>query len=214
MALAYATSTYAVGVPPPNSLKPPCCREGLPPGKYSETSIYQLGSIWTSDVGRDVKLEVLRGHPQVLALFFTNCQHSCPLIVADMKAIEKALPRGLRSKVDFLLVSIDPKRDTPEALREYRAKYQLGIEHWTLLRGSAEAVQRLADKIGFQYFPGSERQFGHSLVITILDGNGEIVFQQAGVGNFPSGAVSSLLRITRKAAKGEPPHHSRASRSE
>ena len=204
VALACATSTHAVGVTPPDAPKPPCCREGSPPGKYRETSIYKLGSIWTSDVGRDVKLEVLRGHPQVLALFFTNCQHSCPLIVADMKTIEKALSRGLRSKVDFLLVSIDPKRDTLEALREYRAKYQLGIEHWTLLRGSAEAVKQLADRVGFQYSPGSERQFGHSLVITILDGNGEIVFQQAGVGNLPNGAVSTLLRITRKDAKGAP----------
>jgi len=203
-ALACVTSTYAVDVPEQSTPKPPCCRVGLPLGKYSEMSLYKLNAIWTSDVGREVKLDVLRGHPQVLALFFSNCEHSCPLIVEDMKNIEIALPSEVRSMVDFLLVSIDPERDTPEVLRAYRAKHQLGTEHWTLLRGNADSVKQLAEMVGFQYYPGSERQYAHSLVITILDSNGEIVFQQAGVGALPNGAVDTLLRLTQKGAKGAP----------
>ena len=104
--------------------------------------------------------------------------------------------------VDFLLVSIDPERDTPEVLREYRAKHQLGTEHWTLLRGNSDSVKQLAEMVGFQFYPGMEKQFAHSLVITILDGNGEIVFQQAGVGALPDGAVGTLLQLTEKGAKG------------
>ena len=204
LVLACAASAHAVDVPEQSTPKPPCCREGLPLGKYSEASLYKLNATWTSDVGREVKLDVLRGHPQVLALFFTNCEHSCPLIVEDMKNIEKALPREVRSMVDFLLVSIDPERDTPEVLRAYRAKHQLGTEHWTLLRGNADAVKQLAEMVGFQYYPGSERNFGHTVVITILDRNGEIVFQQAGVGALPNGAVETLIRLTQKGTKGAP----------
>lgn len=203
VALACTSGAFAIGTTPtasPTPLStptPPCCRVGLPPGKYSEKSLYSLNSIWTSDVGRRVKLEVLRGHPQVMAMFFTNCEHSCPLIVADMKAIEQALPRGVRAKVDFLLVSIDPNRDTPEALQTYRAKHQLGTEHWTLLTGSADAVKELADMVGFQYYPGSERQYAHTVVISILNGRGEIVFQQGGVGSSTDGAVATLKHLTR-----------------
>jgi len=204
VSLACAVSAYAVGVPEQSIPKPPCCREGLPLGKYSDLSLFNLNALWTSDVGREVKLDVLRGHPQVLALFFSNCEHSCPLIVEDMKNIEKALPSEVRSLVDFLLVSIDPERDTPEVLRAYRAKHQLGTEHWTLLRGNADAVKQLAEMVGFQYYPGSEKQYAHSLVITILDANGEIVFQQAGVGALPNGAVDTLLRLTQKGTKGAP----------
>lgn len=195
---AVATTTAKPSTPPP-----PSCRVGLPPGKYSETSLYTLDSTWTTDAGREVKLNVLRGYPQVVAMFFTNCQHSCPLIVADMKSIEKALPRGVRSKVDFLLVSIDPNRDTPEVLRAFREKHRLGTEHWTLLRGSADAVKSLAEKLGFQYYPGSEKQFGHTLVISILNQNGEIVFQQGGVGALPDGAVDTLVRLLRTNTKGK-----------
>jgi protein SCO1/2 len=196
-------TSWAFGVTEPKSSapKPPCCREGLPPGKYSEKSLYQLDATWTSDVDRNVKLEVLRGRPQVIALFFTNCEHSCPLIVADMKAIDKALPRAVRGKVDFLLVSIDPERDTPEALRAFRAKHELPIERWTLLRGSPEATRELAVMVGFNYQPGSPTQYAHSLLISIANPSGEIVFQQAGVGRPAEDAVAALLRLTRSAAK-------------
>lgn len=194
--LTIVCAPWAFGVSEPKSStpKPPCCREGLPPAKHSEKSLYSLKSVWTSDVGREVKLEVLRGRPQVIALFFTNCEHSCPLIVADMKAIDKALPRGVREKVDFLLVSIDPERDTPEALRAFRAKHELPTERWTLLRGSTEATRELAGMVGFNYQPGSPTQYAHSLLISIINESGEIVFRQVGLGRGPKEAVEALVK--------------------
>ncbi len=197
LALLCISPLFAITEPKANIPQPPCCREGLPPGKYSDQSIYKLDAIWTSDMGREIKLEVLRGRPQVIALFFTNCQHSCPLIVSDMLAIDKALPREVRSKVDFLLVSIDPDRDTPEVLRAYRAMHGIPTERWTLLRGSPESTRALADLIGFQYVPGSPTQFAHSLLVTIVNPAGEIVFQRAGTNRPPEDAVQILTRLTK-----------------
>ena len=189
-----ATWAHSATVAKSSAPKPPCCREGLPPGKYSEKSLYSLKPVWTSDVGRNVKLEVLRGRPQVIALFFTNCDYSCPLIIADLKAIDKALPPAVRGNVDFLLVTIDPKRDTPEVLRAFRSRLGLPTERWTLLRGSEEATHDLAAMIGFNYQPGSPTQYAHSLLITIIDESGEIVFQQSGVGKPATDAVAILSR--------------------
>ena len=195
--VAIIGAPWVSGVSDPKTVapQPPCCREGLPPAKYSEKSLYSLKPIWTSDVGREVKLEVLRGRPQVIALFFTSCEHSCPLVVADLKAIDKALPAGLREKVDFLLVSIDPERDTPEVLRAFRAKHELPTERWTLLRGNAEATRQLAEMVGFNYQPGSPTQYAHSLLISIMDESGVVVFQQVGLGRPPENAVANLLKI-------------------
>jgi protein SCO1/2 len=194
---ACAAWTFGASDPKSPAPTPPCCRVGLAPAKYSEKSLYALNSVWTSNVGREVKLEVLRGRPQVIALFFTHCEHSCPLIVAKMKAIDKALPPGVRGKVDFLLVSIDPERDTPEALRAFRAKHELPTERWTLLRGSAEAARELAGMVGFNYQPGSPTQYAHSLMISIIDPSGAIVFQQTGLDRPADEAASALLRITK-----------------
>lgn len=197
VALLCASPLFAVTEPKAAIPQPPCCREGLPPGKYSNQSIYQLGATWTSDMGREIKLEVLRGRPQVIALFFTHCEHSCPLIVADLLAIDKALPREARGKVDFLLVSIDPERDTPEVLRAYRAMHGLPTERWTLLRGDPAATRAFADLLGFQYVPGSPTQFAHSLLVTIVDPSGEIVFQRAGTNRPPEDAVQVLSKLTK-----------------
>ena len=183
----------------------PSSREALSPGKVSEKSVYRLDSIWTTDVGTEVKLSALRGRPQVMALFYTNCQHSCPLIVKDMKAIEKGLPINVRNKVDFLLVSIDPRRDLPEALRAFREKYALPVERWSLLRGAAKDVKKLADLMAFQYDPvsnpDSNMQFAHSLLITVLNPSGEIVFQQTGTDNPRDEAVAAVLKMVVPRAK-------------
>jgi protein SCO1/2 len=201
VAAAMMPGAFAVTAKSPEAPKPPCCREGLPPGKYSEKSLYTLDATWTSDVGREIKLEKLRGRPQVVALFFTNCEHSCPLIVADMKRIEKDLPMSVRGKVDFLLVSIDPARDTPEALHAFREKHKLATERWTLLRGNPDAVKKLAGMLGFNYYPGSNTQFAHSLLVTIIDAAGDIAFQQSGITPDRMDAVDTLVKLVTGKAK-------------
>ena len=85
----------------------------------TDQSLYQVDSVWISDVGRNIPLGVLRGRPQVMALFFTHCEFACPLIVHDLKSIQDALPARVRDQVDFVLVSLDPDRDTPEVLAAY-----------------------------------------------------------------------------------------------
>ena len=172
--------------------KPPCCRT-LPPGKpLTDQSLYQLDSTWTSDVGREVKLGVLRGRPQVVAMFFAQCEYACPIIVGNMHAIERALPAALRGRVDFLLVSFDTERDTPAVLRAYRKKAKLAPAHWTLLRGGTDDVRELAALLGINYQRDARGQFAHSNVITVLNAEGEVAFQQTGLNRDGKEIVAAL----------------------
>jgi len=179
----------------PESPKPLCCQEPLPAGPHSEKSIFSLEQTWTSDFGKDVKLSLLQGKPFVLALFFTQCQHSCPYVVQDLKDLEAKLPKGVRERTNFVLVSIDPAHDTVETLQAYRQKHNLPAERWLLLRGERSAVDALADHVGFRYTPGSENQFAHSLLLTIFNSGGEIAFQQAGIGVDRREAVKALQKL-------------------
>ena len=174
--------------------KPPCCRELWPGARFSDRSIYQLDSTWTSDVGREVKLGVLRGRPQVLAMFFTSCEYACPILVHDLQRIEQALPASLRDKVDFLLVSFDTERDTPEVLRAYRAKQHLGTKHWTLLRGSGDDVRELAALLGINFQKDTRGQFAHSNLITVLNRDGEVVHQLTGLKQGIETTIEALER--------------------
>lgn len=173
----------------------PNCEIGLAPGKYSEKSIYRVTSDWMDADGKTVRLDSMRGRPVVLLMFFTNCQHSCPFLVNDLKAMQKALSAKASDRVNFVLVSIDPERDSAAALKEFGAKHQLTGERWTLLTGSHDAVRQLAEKLGFSYAPGSKTQFAHSLLVTIFDGNGEIAQQQAGIGADRKDAIKRLEKL-------------------
>ena len=176
-------ASCAVGTNTTNStsLKPPCCQTLKPNAVFTDRSIYQLDSEWISDVGRKIKLGVFAGRPQVVALFFTHCEYACPIIVNDLRRIEAALPERLRDRVDFLLVSIDTERDTPEVLHAYRESRKLPLAHWSLLHGGAEDVRELAALLGVNYRKDARGQYAHSNTITLLNARGEIVRQLNGL---------------------------------
>jgi len=175
---------------------PPCCRPLAAQTNYTDKSLFQLDSVWTSDAGRRVKLGVLRGRPQVVAMFFASCQFTCPLTVSDMQRIEVALPENLRTNTGFLLVSFDSERDTPTALKVYRAKRELSNQNWTLLRGEPDNVRELAALIGVIFRKDANGDFAHSNVITVLNAEGEIVYQQPGLNLPPDEIVAKLKSIS------------------
>jgi protein SCO1/2 len=177
------------------------CEVGLPPGKYSEKSVYRLSSTWTSDTGKEVTLDSLRGRPVVMALFFTNCEHSCPFIVNDMKSMQSALSAAAKQKVDFALVTIDPERDSVAVLKAFRAKHKLPGEHWTLLRSTPESVKQLAERLGFNYAAGSKTQFAHSIMVTVLNSAGEVAHQQVGIGVDRKSAIEALEKLAAAKSK-------------
>ena len=184
----------------PTETEPPCCRKTLPTSAPTDKSLYQLESVWTSDVGRAVPLGVLRGRPQVMALFFSHCEFACPILVHDMKRIEAALPPELRDKVDFLLVSIDTERDTPSELHAYRGRQELPLKNWTLLTGKPDDVRELAALLGVNYQKDSRGQFSHSNVITVLNSEGEIAHQLVGL-NQPVAEVVKALESSATPAR-------------
>jgi protein SCO1 len=172
-----------------------CCSPVESAAAFTEKSLYQLGSSWTTDTGKQVKLGSLRGRPQVVVMFFANCQYACPLLVHDLQQIEEALKPAQRARTGFTLVTFDPKRDTPESLGEYRRVHVLPAERWTLLRAEAEDVQELAALLGVRYKQDARGQFAHSNVITILNAQGEIVHQQVGLNQDIQENVRVLARL-------------------
>lgn len=174
---------------------PPCCRKALDAGKPTDKSLYLLDSMWTSDVGKIIPLSVLRGRPQIVAMFFTHCEYACPILVNDMKKLQAALPEAVRAKVDFLLVSFDAKRDTPESLAAFRKRENLPVASWTLLRGATDDVRELAALLGINYAPDARGQFAHSNAITVLNAEGEIAFQQPGLNGSPDALVAAIHKL-------------------
>ena len=112
---------------------------------------------------------------------YTTCKDICPAIVADMMWIEKHLPPDRPTeRVRFAFFSFDPEADTPERLKLYADGHGLDLGRWTLLRADDDATRELAAALGVGYKPDGQGGFDHAAVISLLDQNGEIVFQQRG----------------------------------
>lgn len=78
----------------------------------------------------------------ILVFGFTNCPDICPTAMADMaKVVRKLGPQG--GQVQVLFLTLDPDRDTPEALAKYVASFD---RRFLGLRGSqAETAQTARD---------------------------------------------------------------------
>src|SRR5262249_59163829 len=123
----------------------------------------------------------LQGKVHVLAMVYTTCTSACPIIVSLMQLMEGALPPDLRPQVGFVLVSLDPERDTPSVLRAYRDKMHLDPMSWSLLSGHPDDVMDLAMVLGIRYQQDQSGGFIHSNMITLLNTPGATVHPHEGL---------------------------------
>jgi protein SCO1 len=162
-----------------------CEKQQMPPllemGKITPKSVYQLGSSWQNQYGREVFLADLRGRQRVVAMFYSNCSSICPRTVSDLRRIEQKITGSAREKTGFVLVSLNPRKDSPEELRKYAGKMHITAENWTLLTGGADDVRSLAVLLGISYEPLADGEISHTAVFTLLDEQGEILFQASGI---------------------------------
>ncbi len=105
-------------------------------------------SLWTDDRGASIPMDALfSGTDLVIVDFmFTSCQHSCPLATAHLRRLYQALGPRVGSEVKFVSLSIDPEKDTSEALRAYKARFHLGAD-WGFYRGDLAAVMKLQEEL-------------------------------------------------------------------
>ncbi|MGE5401516.1 MAG: SCO family protein [Ignavibacteriales bacterium] len=175
--------------------KTSCCAESVEKGIFTESSLYQLESNWNNEYNKKVALGDLKGKKVVLSMIFANCTYACPIIVNDMKKVEAALSEREKRDVRFVLVSIDPERDTPQALKEYSQRMNLDLNRWELMTGSQSDVRKLAALLGFRYKKDEKGDYIHSNLINVLNKQGELVLQHEGLNRDVNDVVRSLDKI-------------------
>lgn len=119
----------------------------------------------------------------VLFFGFTHCPDACPTTLAELSAVAKALgPDAQRMQV--LVVTVDPERDTPDVLRQYVPSFDpqfLGL-YGTAAETTAAAKEF---KVYFnkQPQPGGGYTVDHSAGTFVLDKEGRLrLFGQYGAG--------------------------------
>lgn len=148
----------------------------------SDKSIFVMNSKWNTEEGKSIVLADLKGDVLVMVMIYTSCQVACPRLVADMKALHDKVQKTTPEHVRYVLVSIDPERDTPEQLKTFAKTNKMDGEEWTFLQGTPETVREFANVLAVKYKEISPTDFSHSNIISVFNPSGELVHQMEGVG--------------------------------
>lgn len=161
-------------------------------------SLYALDGTWTTDENRVMRLDDLRGAPVFLTMAYTSCKDVCPLLMEDLRRLQRKLSPAERSRARFVIVTLDPARDTPAKLAAFKKKLP-DAAPWTFLRGSAEQVLILANVLGVKYRPDGA-DIVHTTKIVLLDAGGEVRAEAAGLG----AGLDDLLRAFHDLPRSQP----------
>jgi protein SCO1/2 len=122
----------------------------------------------------------LKGHWTLVFLGFTHCPDVCPTTLAQLAGAQKqwaTLPEAVRPRV--LFVSVDPERDTPDAIGEYAHAF-----HRDTLAATADvpALETFAKSLSMVFAkvpatdgaPADQYSMDHSASLAVLDPQGRL----------------------------------------
>lgn len=195
--LALSCCSRAPSSPPtPETSEADVPHATLPAGRAVQgASLYQISMELTDQDGQALGLDAFAGHPVIISMFYGSCPFACPTLISDVKRIVDKLEPATRKDVRVLLVSFDPERDTPAAMKELAERHRTDQTLFRFARSSEADVRKLAAVLGIRYKKLDNGAINHSTVITVLDRRGMPRYRMDGLKGPPDGAVSALERV-------------------
>ena len=148
------------------------------PLEWNGTNIFglmpDLSFTLTGPENTVIESSSLQGKAVLVFFGFTNCPDVCPTTLTQLAVIRKKLGSAA-DKLQIMLVSVDPGRDTPEVMKNYTASFG----PWLLgLTGTEQALTTLRETYGVYAAMESSESKGqynvmHSAAIFAFDSQGK-----------------------------------------
>ncbi|MGM3389801.1 SCO family protein [Stutzerimonas stutzeri] len=104
----------------------------------------------TNQDGEPMTTAQLQGRWHLLFFGYTFCPDICPATLAELRQLQGMLPDETRQRMQAVLVSVDPDRDTPGQLKMYLDYFKAGFVGLT---GRLDDIQTLANAVGVPFIP-------------------------------------------------------------
>ena len=149
---------------------------GLQPGEVVSTGQADVGGPFqlVDHDGRPVNQSMLEGKWSLVFFGFTYCPDFCPTTLAALEATKQRL--GDKAKnLQIIFISVDPERDTPQALKDYLSSegFPEGVIGLTgtpaQVRAAADAYKAFYQKVG----EGEDYTMNHSLTVYLMGPDGQ-----------------------------------------
>lgn len=130
----------------------------------------------TQDNGSSFRLSEMRGQIVLLYFGYTFCPDVCPTTLSDLRRVMDDLG-GDAAQVQVLFVTVDPKRDTPEKMREYVSRF---TPTFIGLSGSMEELEVIWSNYGVyreeEQLPNSATGYlvNHTARVYLIDQDGNL----------------------------------------
>jgi cytochrome oxidase Cu insertion factor (SCO1/SenC/PrrC family) len=133
----------------------------------------------TDQDGRATSLHAFDGQTLVLHFIFTHCVSACHLQVKSLRTVRDALPAEIRSRVQFVSVSLDPEHDTPAVLRRYADMNEIVDAQWRFVTASPDVVERITKHFAVTREAVADGQINHTLAVFLFDAGGRMIQRYA-----------------------------------
>ncbi len=116
----------------------------------------------------------LSGYIYVSDFFFLNCPTICPIVMKQMLKLYQKYEGN--PTVKFVSHTLDPKRDTPSALKQYANNLDINHSKWLFLTGDRDHIYDIKDDYFIAAMEDSEVPGGitHSGQIILVDKKGHV----------------------------------------
>jgi protein SCO1 len=159
---------------------------------YPPQSIYNLSAKLVDQSGTARALDMHRGHPVLVTMFYGGCAAACPLLIDTLRSFERSLAPAERARVRVILISIDPEHDTSEKLQSLAMARRIDLSRWTLVHTDEATVRKIAAVLNVQYRRLPDGSYNHASVVSLLTSRGEIAMQSSVLGKADEGLAASL----------------------
>ncbi|MDZ5603222.1 SCO family protein [Pseudomonas sp. RP23018S] len=114
----------------------------------------------TNQDGEPVVLDQLKGKWSLLFFGYTYCPDICPTTLAQLRQVKRELPKEALERLQVVLVSVDPDRDTANQLKQYLGYFD---KNFVGLRGSIADTQTLANALSIPFIPADTSKPGYTV---------------------------------------------------
>jgi len=117
----------------------------------------------------------LLGYNYIVNFFFTSCPTICPATTLNLIELQNKIKKYDINNFKIISISVDPKNDTPERMKDYAESMNIDLSNWELLTGEEKNIYDLV-RDGFSLAVGQDSLAPggvfHSSSISIIDQNG------------------------------------------
>lgn len=130
----------------------------------------------TDNKGKPFRLSSQRGKVVLLFFGFVNCPDVCPTTLLELKKVYQALTPEERRRVQVILISVDPERDTAEVLDKYVTFFD---PSFVGLTGNPQQIAEVAKFYGVFYQKSAiksakEYNVDHTASTYLIDPSGQL----------------------------------------